>query len=278
MAILVYIKQWFVPVIISLIGVILLLGCSRVVYTDRNRTLLISESQLAEMGKQSYQQLLASVNISTKAGQTAVMKRVGVRLTTAVEQSLKELGMADRIPLFQWEFSLIDDDQTVNAFCLPGGKVAVYSGIFQVATNDAQLAVVIGHEIAHAVAQHGNERMSQQMAVEFGAGLMDKVLETHSERSKQIFNTVYGVGTTVGVLLPYSRVHEIEADKIGLILMAKAGYAPDAALEFWKGMKILSEGKQQPEIISTHPSDEHRIADIQAFLPEARKYYISSGQ
>ncbi len=179
--------------------------------------------------------------------------------------------MHGRIDGFQWEFNLVDDD-VPNAWCMPGGKVVVYTGLLPLTQNETGLAVVMGHEIAHAVARHGNERMSQELALQLGGVALSVAIEKKPEETKQLFYSAYGIGSELGIVLPYSRLHETEADKLGLIFMAMAGYNPEEAIPFWTRMS-QSGGQKPPEILSTHPADETRIRNLKEFMPEAMKYY-----
>ncbi len=241
-------------------------------FSNRSRVLLVSEGEIAQMSAQSYSEIKAADKIITNNSQFAMVKRVGERVAQAANNTLLEAKNTDLLNTFKWEFVLIDSPNVVNAFCMPGGKIAVYTGILPLTKTDDDLAVVMSHEVSHALAQHGNERMSQQLLVGIGSSVLNKVIENNSPEVKDAYNTIYGVGTTFGVMLPYSRLHETEADKIGLILMAKAGYNPQAATGFWERMSKLGQSKP-PEFLSTHPSDETRIKDIKAYIPEAMKYY-----
>ena len=178
--------------------------------------------------------------------------------------------MSDEIKNFAWEFNLINDSQ-VNAFCMPGGKIVVYEGLMNLVTSDDELAVVIGHEVAHAVAKHSNERMSQQIAAQYGSQILSAALSEKNAIVKNVAGTVYGLGAQYGVMLPFSRTHELEADYMGLILMTMAGYNPEVSVNFWQKMSAQSGGGV-PEFMSTHPSDEHRINEIKKVLPELKKY------
>jgi len=248
-------------------------GCSTVSVTGRKQLSLVSSSEINSMAATSYTQTLSSNKLSTNAEQTAMIKRVGDRISKAVEQYLKENGMSSVISGFQWEFNLIDDPATVNAWCMPGGKVAFYTGIMPICQDDVGVAVVMGHEIAHAIANHSAERMSQELVVQLGGMALSTALQQKSEMTQQIALTVFGVGTQVGAILPYSRLHESEADKMGLIFMALAGYDPNEAPKFWERMQALSGGSAPPQFLSTHPSDAKRITDLKAAMPEAMKYY-----
>jgi predicted Zn-dependent protease len=189
-----------------------------------------------------------------------------------VNHFLTANGMAAEVPNYQWEFNLIVDT-TPNAWCMPGGKVAVFEGLLPVAKNETGIAVVLGHEIAHALAHHGNERMSQGLVQELGGMALEKAIETKPQQTRQIFEVAYGVGSQIGFLLPYSRLHESEADRLGLILMAMAKYDPNEAVAFWERMAKSTRGVKPPVWLSTHPLDETRIAALKTNLPEAMKYY-----
>ena len=179
--------------------------------------------------------------------------------------------MANEVGNFNWEFNLVNDLQ-VNAFCMPGGKIVVYEGLLPLVSSDDELAVVLGHEVAHAVAKHSNERMSQQLMSQYGAALLSVAVSNKSAAVQQAANTVYGVGAQYGVMLPFSRKHESEADYMGLVFMAMAGYNPDVAVNFWQKMSAGKNGST-PEFMSTHPSDATRIANIQKELPEIKAKY-----
>ena len=190
----------------------------------------------------------------------------------AVEDYCNENSIQDRLAGYQWEFNLIEDD-SVNVWCMPGGKVVVYTGLLPVAKTETGVAVVMGHEIAHAFAKHGAERMTQSLIIEMGGKALSTALSKSPEKTKSLFIQSYGLGTKVGLVLPYSRVHETEADHLGLVFMAMAGYDPEEAVAFWQRMAAAKEGQTQPpEILSTHPADATRIANLKTFLPEAMKY------
>jgi predicted Zn-dependent protease len=202
---------------------------------------------------------------------------VGARIADAVERYMKENYMEDRIAGYKWEFNLVESKDK-NAWAMPGGKVVVYTGILEVAQDDAGLAVVMGHEIAHAIAKHGSERMSQALLVTAGGVALESSMEDDSSGKREAFLTAYGLGTTVGLMLPYSRTHEKEADRLGLIFMAMAGYDPQTAVGFWERMAAEKEGAKMPEFLSTHPADETRIQNIKDYLYEAMPYYNRSLQ
>lgn len=236
-------------------------ACQSVPYTKRSRLVLVSAGEEAALGRNAYKEELSKARLSTDAAATAMVRRVGERIAAAADK-----------PDFNWEFNLIDDPKTVNAWCLPGGKVAVYSGILPITRDEEGLAVVMGHEIAHALARHGSERMSQGLLAQLGGVALGAAMASKPEATQQLAQQAYGAGATVGVLLPFSRAHESEADRIGLILMAKAGYEPGAAAGFWGRMAQAGGKDSTPEFLRTHPADAKRIADIEKHLPEARGY------
>jgi predicted Zn-dependent protease len=258
-----------------LLGSILLLSCSTVAVTGRKQLSLIPSSTMLSMSTQQYGEFLKANKLSADKEQTKMVKKVGKRIQKAVEQYFAQRDMSRKLKNYEWEFNLVESSE-VNAWCMPGGKVVVYTGILPVTRDEAGLAVVMGHEIAHAIAQHGNERMSQVLVTQLGGMALSKALEEKPEETQQLWMAAFGVGAQVGVLLPYSRLHESEADHLGLIFMAMAGYHPDAAAEFWKRMAQMKGGKAPPEFLSTHPSDETRIRNIQALVPEAMQYYKES--
>jgi predicted Zn-dependent protease len=256
----------------SLLLVITFVSCSKVPITGRKQVNLLPESTLMSMSLSSYRDFLSQhPAISTSDENAQMVQRVGQKIAQAVTKFMRQKNMSKRIQGYKWEFNLVNDP-AVNAWCMPGGKVVVYSGLLPVTQTETSLACVMGHEIAHAVARHGNERMSQQLlAVAGGIGL-DLALSQQPEQTRNIFLTSYGVGSTLG-MLKYSRTHETEADKMGLIFMAMAGYNPEESIAFWQRMAQSGGGPKPPEFISTHPSDETRIKEIKAFLPTAKKYY-----
>lgn len=244
----------------------LLAACSKVPITNRRQTNLVSESTLIEMSKQQYAAFLAEATVLPASDPRAQrVQRVGEKIKNATEKFLTEKGYAKRIEGFEWEFKTVEED-VVNAWCMPGGKVCVYTGILPLFATDDEMAVVMGHEIAHAIARHGNERMSQQMVIN-GVG---SVLSPSDTTQVSIFQQVFIGSATLG-MLKYSRNHETESDKLGLVLAKLAGYDPSAAITFWEKM-AASGGQKPPEIFSTHPSDERRIADLKEFLKEIDQY------
>jgi len=256
-----------VPIIL-----ILAIACSTVPITGRKQLSIIPESQINAMSFSQYDQFIAEHKLSDNQEQTAMVKRIGLNIQRAVEQYFAEKGQSAALRNYAWEFNLVEDS-LINAWCMPGGKVVVYTGILPVTQTEAGLAVVMGHEIAHAIAEHGNERMSQGLITQFGGMALSKALEDKPEQTQNLFMTAFGVGAQVGVLLPYSRLHESEADHLGLIFMAMAGYDPNSAVAFWQRMADMKGGAAPPEFLSTHPSDETRIKKLKELLPEAMTYY-----
>jgi predicted Zn-dependent protease len=260
----------FIPTFLSL--ALLIQSCSVVPLTGRKQLSLLPESEMISMSLTSYNEFLKENPLSNDKINSDIVKEVGLNLSAAVVKYFSDNGLASRLDGYKWEFNLVKNDTTVNAWCMPGGKVVVYSGLLPVTKDRNGLAVVISHEIAHAVARHGNERMSQQLLAQFGSLALNEAIKQKPEQTKSIFNTAYGIGAQIGVMLPYSREHELEADKLGLIFMAMAGYDPRIAVEFWERMASTG-GKKPLEFLSTHPSDATRIDKIKAELPEALKYY-----
>lgn len=243
-------------------------GCGSVPLTGRKQLILVSDSEVLSSSLSQYNDYIKTATKSNSASQTAMVKRVGQKIASATEQYLRQSGMESEIKNYSWEFNLVKDNQ-INAFCMPGGKIVVYEGLMKLVSSDDELAVVIGHEVAHAVAKHSNERMSQQIAAQYGSQILSAALSEKSSLVKNMAGTVYGLGAQYGVMLPFSRTHELEADYMGLIFMTIAGYNPDVALTFWQKMSASSSGKV-PEIMSTHPSDEHRISEIKKALAEIK--------
>ena len=258
--------------------IILISSCSKVPVTNRKQMNLVSESELMKMSLTSYNEFLSeNPPMSDSAANVQMVKRIGSKISTAVEKFLGDHKMGDRVEGYNWEFNLVNSDQ-LNAWCMPGGKVVVYTGLLPVTKDEKGLAFVMGHEVAHAVARHGNERMSQNLLAQTGAVALDAALYDKPDETRDLFNTAYGVGAQVGGILPFSRLHESEADKLGMIFMAMAGYDPSEAPKVWQRMIDLNKGPKALEIMSTHPSDDKRIADIKAYVPHAIKYYRQEGE
>ena len=256
-----------------LTAAILVNSCSIVPVTGRHQLNMIPDSTMLSMSYQQYDEFLKSNKKSTNSQQTKSVKKVGKRIQKAVEKFLADNGMADRISGYNWEFNLVDSPEQ-NAWCMPGGKVVIYSGILPLTESETGLAVVMGHEIAHAIAEHGNERMSQQMLVQMGGTALSTAMQNKPAETQKMWQQVYGLGTQYGAVLPYSRLQESEADKLGLIFMSIAGYDPREAIPFWQRMSDHKKGEAPPEFMSTHPADATRINKIKKDLSEALEYYI----
>ncbi len=251
----------------------LLAACETAPVTGRSQMMLVGESEERQMGLQAYREVLSKEQVSEDAKTNALVDKVGRRIAAAAERPPGDLW---RAPRFRWEFKTIDKNEP-NAFCLPGGKVVVYTGILPIVRNEAGLAVVIGHEVAHALARHGAERMSDQMVAQVGttaaAVALSATVTGRSHTYLPAMMAAVGAGATYGYIMPMSRAQESEADRIGLILMAMAGYDPREAVTVWENMRAANSGPRKAEWLSTHPADTTRIADIRRWLPEAMKYY-----
>ena len=256
-------------VILTILG--LLYSCATVPVTGRRQLKLVSNDEILPMASEQYQEVLKEGPISKNAEQTALVKRVGVRIQRAVEQFMAANKISDQLEGFDWEFNLIEQD-IVNAWCMPGGKVAFYTGIMPVCKDESGIAVVMGHEVAHAIANHGRERMSKGLVTQMGLGTIGAAMGQNPGLTKQIFMQSIGMGSQLG-MLKFSRDNESEADRIGLIFMAMAGYDPHEAPVFWERMKEMSGGGAPPQFMSTHPSHDTRIEDLKANIPEAMEYY-----
>ena len=258
----------FVPIILLAFTVYY---CATVPITGRSQLSLIPASELNSMSFAQYGEFLQQNKLSSNKSDVDMVKRVGLKVQKAVETYFAQNNLSKELNGYAWEFNLVESPE-VNAWCMPGGKVVVYTGILHITKDETGLAVVMGHEIAHAIAQHGGERMSQGLLQQLGGVALSVALKDKPQETQNLFMTAYGVGTTVGVMLPFSRTHESEADRLGLVFMAIAGYNPNAAVDFWTRMAANSGGSP-PEWLSTHPSSETRIADIKKHLPEALQYY-----
>lgn len=262
-----------------LIGSTLMVACSKNPVTGRKQLKLVSESELQAMGAQQYQQFLSENRpVSPSADRDAEMvRRVGQRLTTVITNYYNQKGLSENLNGYKWEYNLVNNKEA-NAWCMPGGKIVVYSGLLPITQNEAALAVVVGHEISHALFQHGNERMSQGLIQQLGGAALSVALSNRPAETQNLFLQAYGVGSTVFGTLPFSRRDESEADHYGLIWAAMAGYNPNEGLALWQRMAAASNGQKPPEFLSDHPSDETRIRDIQKWIPEAMKYYKPVGR
>jgi predicted Zn-dependent protease len=251
---------------------IILAACSTVPVTDRRQLDLVPSDQLMSMSADQYQKFMSEHEVVTGTVEVRKVRQVGRRIQAAVERYLAGENKSHIVEGYEWEFNLVKDP-AVNAWAMPGGKVAVYTGILPVAQDENGLATVMGHEVAHAVARHGNERMSHALAAQLGGMALSAALSENPSQTENLFMAAYGVGAQVGVLLPYSRLQESEADRLGLIFMALAGFDPRQAQDFWQRMAGQSEGGSPPEFLSTHPAHDARIKQIRQYLPEALKYY-----
>lgn len=254
------------------LGIYLLAACNTVPITGRRQLNLLPGSQMRAMATDQYQQFISNAQVIKNTENAQMLKTVGARIAGAVEAYLIEQGDEELIEDFNWEFNLVGEN-TVNAWAMPGGKVVFYQGIMPICEDANGVAVVMGHEVAHAIARHGNERMSQGLATQAGGIALSVALKDKPEQTQQLFMAAYGIGAQVGLMLPYSRLHESEADKLGLYFMAMAGYNPKEAPDFWTRMSKQSGGASPPEFLSTHPSHETRIENLNDWMPKAMKYY-----
>ena len=258
-----------------LLVVLLLTSCGSVPFTGRRQLQLVSNDEVIALSLQQYQEFMRGAPVERGTEDAKMVARVGNRIAKAVETFYKSNGYEAALSNYAWEFNLVAD-KSVNAFAMPGGKVVVYSGLLPVTQTEEALAVVIGHEIAHVIAQHSNERISQQVALQYGGAIAGGLLG-NSEIAQQIGGTVFGLGAQYGVMMPYARKQELESDEIGVIIMAIAGYDPRVAIPFWQRMAQASSGSQVPEVLSTHPADTRRIERLNAIMPTALQYYKGSG-
>ena len=254
-----------------------LVGCENAPFTGRSQLMLISDDQERALGLQAYRQVMSSERLSGHAGINAMVERVGRRIAAAAENPPENLW---KPPNFDWEFRVVEKN-IPNAFCMPGGKVAVYTGLLPITQTEAGLAVVMGHEVAHALARHGAERVSNAMAVQLGTAAAAVAISASASGRNRAYTPLIigalGAGATLGYVLPMSRAQEAEADRIGLVLMAMAGYDPSEGIALWQRMAAAKGNQRQPEWLSTHPADETRIENIRGWLPEAMKYYRRGG-
>ena len=260
--------------LIASIAIIVIGFCLDSCYTNpvtgRKTLNLVDQSTMRSMANEEYSKFLAQNPPQKGTRDFEMVQRLGGRMAAAVQQYLSSIGQSELISDYQWEFNLVNND-AANAWCMPGGKVAVYTGILPLAQNEAGLATVVGHEIAHAVSRHANERASQQLAASYGGQVLGGLLGSNPSAASQVFGLAVGIGTQ-GALLKFSRDQESEADRMGLIFMALAGYNPNEALNFWSRMSAQSKSNP-PEILSTHPSDQTRVNNIRKWMPEAMTYY-----
>ena len=253
--------------IIALGAITLFLSCSTNPFTGKKTLALVSNSQLFPTAFAQYDQFLTDNNVITGTKDADMIKRVGQRIAVAAERWMNANGHQGYLKDYKWEYNLVND-KTVNAWCMPGGKIVFYTGILPIAQNETGVAAIMGHEVAHALANHGQQRMSAGMLQQVGAVAGNVAIK--DPKSRDLFNQAYGIGSQVGVMLPFGRSHETESDRIGLRLMALAGYNPDEAAELWKRMKANSGGNAPPEFLSTHPSNDTRIQNLTKWAPEAK--------
>ncbi len=259
--------------VISLISLfVLILSCQTVPITGRQQISLIPSENVLGMSYTNYSEFISKNKVIADSREAHMVKSVGVNIQNAVERYFTNTNMSDQLSGYKWEFNLVENKE-INAWCMPGGKVVVYSGILPVTKDETGLAIVMGHEIAHAIARHGDERLSQGLLAQMGGAALSTALSQKPKETQELFLSAYGLGAQVGVLLPYSRLQESEADRLGLIFMAMAGYDPHPAVDFWKRMSASKQGALPPEFLSTHPADESRIKNIQKLMPEAMRYY-----
>jgi len=248
----------------------LIVACATVPETGRRQLRLVGSSEVMQLSLSEFEKLKQSTPISRDPEQNALVQRVGRRIAAVAP-----------LPNAQWEFVLFDKPDVMNAFCLPGGKVGVYSGIFKVTQNEAGLATVLGHEVAHAVARHGEERMSEGLLLQLGGVALAALTQSRPEAAQQLVQMAYGVGANVAVMLPHSRKQELEADHIGLLYMARAGHDPHEAVAFWQRFSAYNKqrgGGDPPAFLRTHPLDEERIAHLQELMPQAVAEYQRAKQ
>ncbi len=254
-------QRQLTQIVLGAILALLFIGCSKAPITGRNQLIMVSPQQELALGYQSAKEVLKKEKVSTDPEKNAMVKRIGERIAKVTGQNS-----------YKWEFFVIDNDKEANAFCLPGGKVFVYTGLFKYVSNDDELAAVMGHEIGHALARHGAERMSAGQLQQIGGQVLGAVMAGRGDpQNTAMVMQAFGIGSELGVMLPHSRTQEYEADNIGLVLSAKAGYNPQSALTFWE--KFAKDGKTPPEYLSTHPAPANRIAKIKALLPKVMPIY-----
>lgn len=261
--------------ILIALSLVLLAACSHNVITGRNQLILYPESEIQNMAAGQYKEFLTTnkvVSVSSNKREVEMVHRVGQRIAAAITSYYNQQGLGKELEGYNWEYNLVDSKE-VNAWCMPGGKIVVYTGLLPITQNETALAIVLGHEITHALAKHGNERMSQAMVQQLGGVALSVALANKPSETQALFMNAYGIGTNVGVLLPFSRQHELEADRLGLRFAAMAGYDPREAIPFWQRMKSASGNNQPPQFLSTHPLDDVRIAKLQEEMPDALNYY-----
>lgn len=262
----------------SFLVMMLVVACTTNAITGRKQLSLVSEEQVQQMAVSQYKQFLSENKVvaTSQSKDAEMVKRVGSRIASAITQYYTQKGLGKELEGYQWEYNLVSSNQ-VNAWCMPGGKIVVYSGLLPVTQNEAALAVVLGHEITHAVARHGSERMSEGLIQQLGGAALSVALSNKPAETRNLFLQAYDAGSTIGVSLPHSRNQEYEADHYGLIFAALAGYNPREAIPLWERMAAMSNGQRPPEFLSDHPAEGNRIQRLQELMPEALKYYRPMG-
>ncbi len=265
--------------IVLIACIITIFGCTRNAVTGRNQLKLLSDTEVQTMAAAEYQQFLTANKVvsATVSKDADMVRRVGARLTAAITTYYTSQGKPNVLDDYQWEYNLVDS-KDVNAWCMPGGKIVVYTGLLPITQNEAALAVVMGHEITHALAQHGNERMSMGLVQQLGGVALSVALANKPAETQNMFMSAYGVGSNVGVMLPFSRKDEFEADKFGLNFAAMAGYNPQEAIPLWERMEKAGGGNKPPEFLSTHPAEGNRIERLKQQMPEALGFYKPMGR
>lgn len=262
------------PLLLATVTILLTISCSTVAFTGRHRVLMFPDSQITALSDEAYSALMDTMRLSANQIQTSMVVSVGQRLTSALEKYLASTGQSDVVSGLKWDYKLVRSAQA-NAFCMPNGKIVFYEGIMPYCTTPDDIAVVMGHEIAHAIARHGNERMSQQRLLGTAGSIASVVIGARTnDQTRSLFDTAFNLGSQYGVLLPFSRKHELEADRIGLIIMAIAGYDVDRAPVFWRNMAAGSR-TSVPTVLSTHPSDANRLREIEKNIPAAKSVAAS---
>jgi predicted Zn-dependent protease len=256
-----------------------LIACSKNPLSGKKQLKLLPESELQNMASSEYKQFLSTNKVvgNTNNRDAEMVNRVGQRVVKAVEAYYAEIGKTSDLAGYKWEVNLVDD-KTVNAWCMPGGKIVVYTGILPITQNEAALAAVMGHEVSHALLQHGNQRMSQGILQQLGGVALSVAVANKPQETQNLFLGAYGAGSQVGVMLPFSRKHELEADRYGLIFTAMAGYNPQEAIALWERMEKASAGQSPPEFLSTHPTEGRRIEQLKKYMPEALARYRPVGK
>jgi len=250
-------------------------SCGSVPFTGRRQLQLVSNQEVIALSLQQYQEFMRTAPLEKGTANAQMVTRIGTRIANAVATFYENNGYESQLENYAWEYNLVKDN-SVNAFAMPGGKVVIFTGLLPVTQSEEALAVVIGHEIAHVIAQHSSERLSQQIALQYGGAIAGGLLG-NTQAMQQLGNTVFGLGAQFGVMMPYARKQEYEADEIGLIIMAMAGYNPQTAIPFWTRMAESGGGAQVPEFLSTHPTDSKRIANIEKIMPGVMQYYKGTG-